>query len=82
MARYKQKPKMEFSKRLAVLNTVIYVLVLLFCLGVWFRIGAYPKDVFTAVTAQYATTLSVYMLKAGVENYQKINNNTEVCKDE
>lgn len=69
----RKKHKLEFSKKLAILNTVVYVFVLLFCLLVWAFKQAFPNDIFNAVTAQYTVTLSVYMAKAGVENYQKIN---------
>lgn len=73
MARYKPKKKMEFSKKLAVINTVVYLGVLLFSLMFWVLRSNYPESILGTATAQYATTLSVYMIKAGVENYQKIN---------
>lgn len=68
-----RKKKGEFSKRLAILNTIVYLLVLLFCLLAWLIKDIFPESIFNAVTAQYSVTLSVYMAKAGVENYQKIN---------
>lgn len=77
MARYKPKKKMEFSKKLAVINTIVYLIVLLFSSVFWVVKGNYPEGILNTATAQYATTLSVYMIKAGVENYQKINVNRE-----
>jgi positive regulator of sigma E activity len=76
MARRKKK-KIEFSKALAILNTIVYLLVLLFCLGAWLVKDSFPSEIFMAVTTQYATTLSVYMIKAGYENGKKYNNESE-----
>lgn len=74
MSRYRhRKKKMEFSKKLAVINTIVYLTVLLFSLVLWVVKGHYPDSILNTATAQYATTLSVYMIKAGMENYQKIN---------
>ena len=76
VARYKPKKRMEFSKKLAVINTVVYLAVLLFSLLFWAIKGHYPEGILNTATAQYATTLSVYMVKAGIENYQKITVNS------
>jgi hypothetical protein len=51
--------------------------VLLFCLGAWLFKDSFPSEIFMAVTTQYATTLSVYMIKAGYENGKKYNNESE-----
>ena len=73
MVKKERRKKREFSKVLAVLNTGVYVFVLFFCLSVWVVKQDFPTDIFNAVTAQYTVTLSIYMAKAGMENYQKIN---------
>lgn len=76
--RKQQKSKLEFSKRLTIVDiicwaviTILLLVVMLFQPG----IATYCVNIFNAATAAYVSLRLGYTAKAGVENYKKISQN-------
>lgn len=67
--------KLEFSKMLAILNTVAWVLTLIYCAVAWLFFQSYPETLLITVNAQYAAVISMYMYKSKSENCEKIAQN-------
>jgi hypothetical protein len=73
----KQKIKMEFSKFLAVIITMLFVFCILFSLAVWFKQNRIPGEILSYVAAPFSIVISGYFVKSGVENYKKITQSSE-----
>lgn len=70
--------KIEFSKLLAIIITVLFVLSVCFVLAIW-AITNKPPDqleigisILGVVSTPFGVVITGYFAKAGVENYQKI----------
>lgn len=69
--------KLEFSKKLTIVDIITWAtitLVLLIVMLVQPGIATYCVSIFNAVTAAYVSLRLGYTAKAGVENYKKIAN--------
>lgn len=69
-----KKKKYEFSKKLAVMVSALFILTFIVAWVAWFLTGELPVDMLTFVAAPFSVVITGYFAKAGVENYQKINN--------
>lgn len=65
--------KIEFSKILAMVVTILFVVSIIFSLIVWFLQDRLPTELLVYVAAPFGVVVSGYFAKAGVENYKKIN---------
>ena len=71
----KKKKPLEFSKRLTLVDIVVYVvltIVLLSILIIRPELGAFAQNIFAYLTTAYVSLRLGYTAKAGVENYKKI----------
>ena len=71
----KKKKPFEFSKRLTLVDIVVYVvltIVLLSILIIRPELGAFAQNIFAYLTTAYVSLRLGYTAKAGVENYKKI----------
>jgi hypothetical protein len=67
-----EKPKMDFSKKLAITSVGIFIYGILFASASWIVYRAIPTEILTATTAQLGVIGGGYLTKAGFENYRKI----------
>ena len=73
----KKKQRLEFSKRLTLIDIVTWVAISILLLVVMIAqpsLAPYCVNIFTAATAAYVSLRLGYTAKAGVENYKKIAN--------
>lgn len=71
----KKKTPLEFSKKLTLVDIIVYVtltIVLLIVLLVRPELGAFAQNIFAYMTTAYVSLRLGYTAKAGVENYKKI----------
>lgn len=69
------KEKLEFSKRLTVIDIVAWVflsLCILLILLLRPELGTFIQNIFAYITTAYVSLRLGYTAKAGVENYKKI----------
>ena len=74
----KRKLPLEFSKRLTVIDIIVYVLLALVLLSILiFRpeLATFAQTFFAYLTTAYVSLRLGYTAKAGVENYKKIAEN-------
>lgn len=75
--------KIEFSKVLAIVVTVLFTGVVLFLLAIWALTDKTPEqlqagiDILGVVAAPFGIVVTGYFAKAGIENFQKIKNQKE-----
>ena len=68
--------KLEFSKKLTIVDIVLWGIVTLLLLIVMLirpELATYCNNIFTTTTAAYVSLRIGYTAKAGVENYKKIS---------
>lgn len=73
-----RKLPLEFSKRLTILDIVVYVIltiIMLIILLIRPELGAFAQNIFAYMTTAYVSLRLGYTAKAGVENYKKIAEN-------
>lgn len=69
------KEKLEFSKRLTIIDIVAWVflsLCILLILLLRPELGSFIQNIFAYITTAYVSLRLGYTAKAGVENYKKI----------
>ena len=69
------KEKLEFSKKLTIIDIVAWIflsLCILILLLVRPELGAFIQSIFAYITTAYVSLRLGYTAKAGVENYKKI----------
>ena len=74
----KRKPRLEFSKKLTIIDVITWVflsLVLLVILLLRPELGSFAQTIFAYLTTAYVSLRLGYTAKAGVENYKKIAEN-------
>lgn len=74
--RVKKKRKLEFSKKLTVVDIItwgVITILLLVVMLVQPSLATYCVGIFNATTAAYVSLRLGYTAKAGVENYKKIS---------
>ena len=80
----KKKKKLEFSKRLTIVDIVCWSFItalLLVVMLVQPSLAQYCVNIFTTATAAYVSLRLGYTAKAGVENYKKISQTyTEIAQ--
>lgn len=80
----KKKKKLEFSKRLTIVDIVCWGFITALLLVVMLiqpGLAQYCVSIFTTVTAAYVSLRLGYTAKAGVENYKKISQTyTEIAQ--
>ena len=69
----------EFSKRLAIAVSCLYFFVILFSLIVWYIDNRIPSEILGSVGAPFGVVISGYFVKAGFENWKKIETD---CREE
>jgi uncharacterized membrane protein len=69
----KKRKRIEFSKLLAMVITLLFVGCILFSLLTWYRQGRIPSEILGYVSTPLGVIVSGYYLKSGVENYRKIS---------
>jgi hypothetical protein len=69
----KLKSKIDFSKKLAIMITVIFALTWAIGWGMWLVRGTLPTEMLDYITMPFSVVITGYFAKAGVENYTKIN---------
>ena len=72
-----KKIKMQFSKKLTLFISGVWLFLLAFCLIFWVISREYPNEIFNAVTVPFVTILTSYFVKSGYENKTKIEGGTE-----
>lgn len=74
--RVKKKKKLEFSKKLTIVDIItwgVITVLLLVVMLVQPSLATYCVGIFNATTAAYVSLRLGYTAKAGVENYKKIS---------
>lgn len=74
----KQKNKLEFSKKLTIIDVITWVflsLILAIILLIRPELGTFVQNIFAYITTAYVSLRLGYTAKAGVENYKKIAEN-------
>lgn len=70
-----ERRKWEFSKKLALINVISYLVLMVACLvGIILTVGneAYLKEIMTVLTTSQIAFQGLYFGKAGVENLQRL----------
>ena len=68
----------EFSKKMAVFDTIYYIVLAVFCIIaaiIWPSFGAFCPELITIFTTGLVTLRLGYTAKAGLENWNKIKSN-------
>jgi len=74
----KRKPRLEFSKKLTIGDSIGYVVIMLVVFAILlFRpeLATFAQNFFAYLTTAYVSLRLGYTAKAGVENYKKIAEN-------
>ena len=74
----KQKRPLEFSKKLTIIDIIVYLLLALVLFIILFakpEFGTFVQNIFAYLTTAYVSLRLGYTSKAGVENYKKIAEN-------
>jgi len=79
--RRNRKKPLEFSKIIAITMLIIFILTFI---AAWFTYIVQDKvsnELLSFISTPLMVIVSGYFAKAGVENFQKINNNPEEIED-
>ena len=79
-----QPQKMEFSKKLTIVDITSWLflcLMLLIILLIRPELGNYVQSLFTYITTAYVSLRLGYTAKAGVENYKKITESFRLIEE-
>jgi glucan phosphoethanolaminetransferase (alkaline phosphatase superfamily) len=69
----KKSKRYEFSKVLAMITTLLFVVCVMFSLIVRYKEDRVPDLVLNYVATPFGVVLTGYFLKSGFENYKKIS---------
>lgn len=69
------KKKIEFSKLLAIIITLVFIGTWLIGWVCWFFTKTLPIELLNYITVPFSVVITGYFTKSGVENYTKIKNN-------
>ena len=69
------KRKIEFSKLLAIIITLVFVGTWAIGWACWFFTKTLPTELLDYITMPFSVVITGYFAKSGVENYTKIKNN-------
>jgi len=72
-----KKQKFEFSKKLAVSITVLFILTWVVAWVVWIITKDLPEQMLNFISVPFSIVITGYFAKAGVENYEKIKVSNE-----
>jgi hypothetical protein len=73
MAAKRKRGKIEFSKRLALIVTRLFVASIIFSFITWYFEDRVPLELLAYVAAPFSIVVSGYFIKAGSENKEKIS---------
>jgi hypothetical protein len=68
----REKPRLQFSKKLMIFSCVIYGGTWIACIVSWFWQGVFPEDLKTMATWLFGATFAFYEAKSCIENKSKI----------
>lgn len=71
------KKKLEFSKGIAIVMIIIFVLTFVAAWVTYIVQDKVSTELLSFISTPLMVIISGYFAKAGVENFQKINNNPE-----
>lgn len=80
----KRKQPLEFSKKLTIVDIIVYLVLALGILTVSLlrpELGTFAQNIFAYLTTAYVSLRLGYTAKAGVENYKKIAENYKAIAD-
>lgn len=69
--------KLEFSKALAIVVTVLFIVSVVFVFAVWFFQDRVGTEILGYVATPFGVVITGYFTKAGFENYKKIRLNED-----
>ncbi len=64
--------RVEFSKKLAIIVTTLFVASIIFVFWVWYFEDRLGTQILEYIATPFGVVISGYFAKAGVENYQKV----------
>lgn len=85
MSKNTTKPKedrIEFSKKLAILISSMFVTSIIFTYGVWYFQDRDATHILDYIATPFGVVITGYFAKAGVENYTRIRHSNYSDSDE